>query len=148
MVAALQAQELGQGGPAHDPVDRQPRVALELRHRPRGGVPEDAVDATGVEPERAQTLLQLGHVVTPQHGGPAVQETVAQPKTGLDQGVPGLGAADAVDAQAPQPLEGLDGGPRRRPEDAVGVDGPPGHQGGEAVLDVGDRVAAVAEAQR
>ncbi len=100
------------------------------------------------KPERAQALLELGHVVTPQHGCPAEQEAVTHPETGLHQGVPGLGTADAVDAQPAQALEGLEGGPGRRAEDAVGVDGRAGEDGGEAVLDVGDRVAAVTHGER
>ena len=39
----------------------------------------------------------------------------------LDQGVPGLATADAVDPQAPPVLEGLDGGPGGVPERPVGV---------------------------
>ncbi len=128
VVAALQAQELLQGGPADDPVDGQAGVALELGQRPHGGVAEDAVDPARVEAERAQALLQLGHVVTAQHRGPAVQEAVTHAKTGLDQGVPGLGAADAVDAEAAEALEGLERRPgwpgrrrrRRRPAHRAG----------------------------
>jgi hypothetical protein len=91
--------------------------------------------------------LQFSHVVTPQHGGPAVEEAVTQPKTGLDEGVPGLGATDAVDAQAAQALEGLEGGPRARAEYAVGVDGRAGEDGGQAMLNVGDRVTAVSDGE-
>jgi hypothetical protein len=50
--------------------------------------------------------------------------------------------------QAPQALEGLDGGAGGRAEDAVGVDGRARQDGAQAVLDVGDRRAAVAEGQR
>ena len=137
-----------EGGPADDAVDGQAGVALELGQGPHGGVAEDAVHPPGVEAERAQALLQLGHVVTPQHGGPAVEEAVTQPETGLDQGVPGLRAADAVDAEAPEPLEGLERGAGGRAEDAVGVDGRAREDGGQAVLHVGDRVAAVADGER
>ena len=147
VVAALQAHQLLEGGPADDAVDGKAGVALELVQGPHGGVPEDPVDPAGVEAQRAQALLQLGHVVTPQHGGPAVEEAVTQPETGLDQGVPGLGAADAVDPQAAQALEGLEGGPRGRAEDAVGVDGRAREDGGQAVLDVGDRVTAVPDGE-
>jgi hypothetical protein len=91
--------------------------------------------------------LQLGHVVTPQHRGPAVQEAVAHPETGLDQGVPGLGSADAVDVQAAQALEGLERGPGAGAEDAVGVDGRAGQDGGQAVLDVGNRVTTVPDGE-
>jgi hypothetical protein len=66
-------------------------------------------------------------------------------EAGLDQGVPGLLAADAVDPEPPQVLEGLEGGPGPGAEDAVGVDGGAGQDGGQAVLNVRDRVAAVAE---
>jgi hypothetical protein len=44
-------------------------------------------------------------------------------------------------------LESLERGPGRRAEDAVGVDGRAREDGGEAVLDVGDRVAAVADGE-
>jgi hypothetical protein len=146
-VTGLEAQELVQGGAAHDAVRRKPGVALELVERANGGVAEDAVDPARVEAKAAQALLELRHVVTPQHGGPAVEEAVAEPETGFDQGVPGLGAADAVDAQAPQALEGLEGGPGGGPEDAVDVDGRARDDGGETVLDVGDGGAAVPERQ-
>ena len=77
MVAAPEAQQLVQGGAAHDAVDGQAGVALELAQRAHRGVTEDAVHPLGVEAEAAQALLQFGDVVTPQHGGPAVQEAVA-----------------------------------------------------------------------
>ena len=148
VVAALEAQQLAEGGAADDAVDGQAGVALELAQGPHGGVAEDAVDPAGVEAEGAQALLQLGHVVTPQHRGPAVEEAVTQPETGFDQGVPGLRAADAVDAQAAEALEGLEGGPGGRAEDAVGVDGRARQDGGQAVLHVGDRVTAVPDGER
>ena len=148
VVPALEAQQFLEGRPADDPVDREAGVALELPERPHGGVAEDPVHPAGVEAERAQALLELGDVVTPQHRGPAVQEAVAQPETGLDQGVPGLGAADPVHAEAPEPLEGLDGGAGGGAEDPVGVDGRAREDGAEPVLDVGDRVAAVADGER
>ena len=147
MVAALQAHELLEGCPADDPVDGQARVALELGQGVPGGVPEDAVDPARIEAEGAQALLQFRHVVTPQHGSPAVQEAVTHPKTGLDQGVPGLRAAHAVDVEAAQALESLERGPGAGPEDAVGVDRRAGHDRGQPVLDVGHRVAAVADGE-
>jgi hypothetical protein len=91
--------------------------------------------------------LELGDVVTPQHRGPAVQEAVTQPETRLHQGVPRLRAAYAVDAEAAQALEGLHGGPGGRPEYPVGIDGRAREDGGQAVLDVGDRRAAVADGE-
>jgi hypothetical protein len=89
--------------------------------------------------------LELGHVVTPQHGGPAVQEAVAEPKTGLDQGVPRLRATDPVDAQAAEALKRLDRGAGGGAEDPVGVDGRAREDGTQALLDVGDRRTAVAD---
>jgi hypothetical protein len=91
--------------------------------------------------------LQLGDVVTPQHRGAAVEEAVAEPETGFDQGVPCLRSTDAVDPEPPEALEGLKGGPGGRAEDAVGVDGRAGDDGGQPVLDVGDRSAAVPDDQ-
>ena len=147
VVAALEAEQLAQGGAADDAVDGQAGVALELAQGAHRGVAEDAVHPPGVEAEGAQALLELGHVVAPEHRGPAVQEAVAEPETGLDQGVPGLGAADAVDPQPPPVLEGLDRGPGGRAEEAVGVDGRARQDGGQAALDVGDRVAAVPDGE-
>jgi hypothetical protein len=91
--------------------------------------------------------LELRHVVTPQHRGPAVQEAVAQPKTGLDQGVPCLRAADPVDAQAAEALESLDRGAGGGSEDAVGIDGRAREDRAQALLDVGDRGTTVADGQ-
>jgi hypothetical protein len=89
--------------------------------------------------------LEFGDVVTPQHRGPAVQEAVAQPETRLHEGVPCLRAAHPVDPEAAQALEGLDGGAGDRAEDPIRIDGRARENGGEAVLDVGDRGAAVAD---
>ena len=58
-------------------------------------------------------------------------------------------ARTPVDAQAPQALERLEGGAGGRAEEAVGVDGRAGEDGGQAVLDVGDGVSrAVPDAER
>ena len=115
VVAGAEPEELGHGRGPGDAVDGQPDVALELAQGGRGQVAEDAVHPTGVEAEGAEPLLQLGHVVAPQHGRPPVEEAVPERAPGLDQGRPGLGAADAVDPQAPAVLEGLDGGPGAGP---------------------------------
>jgi hypothetical protein len=147
VVAARQTQQLQQRGAADDAVDREAGVALELVQGLHGGVPEDPVDPAGIEAECAQALLQLRHVVTPQHGGPAEEEAVTHPETGFHQGVPGLRATDAIDAKAAQALEGLERGPGARPEDAVGIDGRARQNGGQAVLDVRDRVTAVSDGE-
>jgi hypothetical protein len=91
--------------------------------------------------------LELGDVVTPQHRRAAVQEAVAQLETGLDQGVPGLRATHPVHAQAAQSLEGLDRGAGGRAEDPVGIDGRAGDDGAQAVLNVRDGGAAVADGE-
>jgi hypothetical protein len=148
VVAALQADELAEGRPADDAVYGEAGVALEVDEGVHGGVPEDAVDAARVETQRAQALLQLGHIVTPQHRGPAVQEAVTEPKTSLYQGIPGLRAADAVDPEATEALKSLERGPRAGAEDTIGVDGrAAGKDGGQAVLHVGDRVTTVPDGE-
>ncbi len=148
MVPALESEQLTQGGAPDNPVDGQAGVALELAEGARRVVAEDAVDAPGVEPERAQALLEIRHVVTPQHGSPAVQEAVTHPESGLDQGLPRLEAADPVDAQATQALKGLDGGAGAGAEEPVRIDGHARQNGGQAVLYVGDRFAVVPDRQR
>jgi hypothetical protein len=92
-------------------------------------------------------LLQVGHVVAPLHRRAPVEEAVAQPETGLDQGVPGLLPASAVDPEPPLVLKGLEGGPGPGTEDAIGIDGRAGEDGGQAVLNVGDRLPAVANGE-
>ena len=148
LVATLQTHQLLEGGAADDPVDRQPGVALELVEGPHRGVPEDPVDPARIETQRAQALLQLGHVVTPQHRSPAVEEAVTEPKTCFDQGIPGLGTADAVHPEPAQALESLERGARARTEDAVGIDGRARENGGQAVLHVGDSVTTIPDGER
>jgi hypothetical protein len=97
MVTALESHELTEGGPPEYSVDRETSVALELGQRPRGQVAEDPVDPTGIKAERAQPQLEVGHVVAALHGCAPEQEAVTEAETGFDQGIPCLGAADAVD---------------------------------------------------
>src|SRR5207248_808902 len=65
---------------------------------------------TGVEAEGAEAALELGDVVAPQRRRRVVQQPVTPLVAGLDQRRPGLGPADAVDAEAPALLERTDGG--------------------------------------
>jgi hypothetical protein len=44
-------------------------------------------------------------------------------------------------------LEGLEGGPGAGPEDAVGIDGCPRQEGGQAMLNIGDRVTTVPDGE-
>jgi hypothetical protein len=148
VVPALESEQLTKGGAPDDSVDGQAGVALELAEGACRVVTEDAVDAPGIEPERAQALLEVGHVVTPQHGSPAVQEAVTYPESGLHQGLPRLEATDPVDAQTTQALEGLHRGAGAGTEEPVRIDGRARQGGGQAVLYVGDRVAAVPDRQR
>ena len=104
-----------------DAVDGQRRVALEVGQGLGGALAEDAVHPARVETQGGQTSLQVSDVVAAQHGPAQIEETVAQAHARLDQCGPGLGAADAVDAQSPAVLETLDGGLGPGPEDALGV---------------------------
>ena len=144
-VAGAEPEELGDGGGAGDTVDGQPDVALELPERRRGQIPEDAVHPPGVESEGAETLLELGDVVTAQHRRPPVEETVPDGAAGLDQGRPGLRSAHPVDPQATTVLERFDGGPGPGLVGTRFVDG-----GGEAeppqpLLHIGHRRAGIAD---
>ena len=67
-----------------------------------------------------------------------VQEPVAQPESGLDQGTPGLPPADAVHPQAPPVLERFHRGGGTGPEEAVGVGETGQTDLAEPVLQVGD----------
>jgi hypothetical protein len=136
--------ELVQGadsGRPTDGIDRQAGVALEVEQRLLGLRAEDPVHLAGVEAERAQPALQVGHVVAPQHRGVAIEHAVAQLVAGLDQGGPRLLAADAVVAQPALTLERadrLDGRLAVVPELAGGERGAGGE---EAPLDVADGFA-------
>ena len=72
---------------------------------------EDAVLAPGVEAERVEAALEVVDVVAAQHRRREVEQAVAEAEAALDQRAPGLGSADAVDAQAALRLELAD----RRP---------------------------------
>ena len=147
VVPGAEAQQLANRGATGDVVDGQPHVALELAEGDRGQIAEDAVHPAGVESESAQPLLELGHVVAPQHGGAPVEEAVAEAAPRLDQRRPGLRAADTVDPQAPAVLEGLDGGSGAGAEASLRVDALGEGQPLEAVLDVGHRGAVVAQVE-
>ena len=139
MVTALESLELTEGGAPEDSVGGAAGVALELGQRPRGQVAEDPVDPTGIEAERAQPQLEVGHVVAALHGCAAVQEAVAEAETGLDQGVPRLEAADSIDPQAAQVLECLHRGTGAVAEHPIGVEGTaPSEDSGQPVLDIRD----------
>ena len=133
---------------AEDPVDRERGVLLELAHRLGGRVTEDAVDAAGVEPQRAESLLELCDVVPALHRGAPVQEAVTEPVPGLDEGLPRLHAADAVDPEPAVLLERFDRRARRAPEAPHFVADGAVAEREEAVLDVSHRLPAVTFAKR
>jgi hypothetical protein len=115
-VAGSHTQELPDGHCPHNAVCRKAGVALEVQDPGRRVFAEDAVDAATVEAERAQSLLEVGHVVAAKHWLLSGEDPVAEPITGLNQGGPRLAAAGPVDSQPSSVLEGLDGRPGRRPE--------------------------------
>ena len=77
-----------------------------------------------------------------------IQQAVAQVVAGLDQRTPGLGSADAVDAEAPPLLERADGGLGGRPIGAVRVGGGLVTGRAQARLEVPDRLARRSLAQQ
>jgi hypothetical protein len=108
-MARLHSEQLANREWTDDAVDLDADVALEVEYAGCRVVAEDAVDAATVEPERAETLLELRDVVSPEHGRGPEQCPFAQPKTGLYQGIPGLGATGPIDPEAAPMLERLDG---------------------------------------
>jgi hypothetical protein len=143
--AALESQQLTERRPSHDAVYRETRVALELTQAGTRRVPEDAVDPTRVEAQGAKALLQFCNIVAAEHRDPAVKEAVPEAESRLNQGVPGLLSAGAVNPKAAETLERLDGGTRRRTEDAVGVYRCTRQDRSESMLDIGNRTAAVSD---
>lgn len=115
-VARLHSEQLANREGPDDAVDSDADVALEVDDSGCRVVAKDAVDAATVEAERAETLLELGNVVTPEHGRGPEKRPLAQPKPGLHQGIPGLGAAGPIDPEAAPMLERLDGSTGRRAE--------------------------------
>ena len=67
-------------------------------------------------------MLEVDDIVAPQHGCPPIEEAVTDAKTGLDQGAPRLGAADAIDPESSQMLKCLNGCSRPVSEDSDSVD--------------------------
>ena len=130
-----------------DPIGGQPCVRLELGQRLRGARAEDAVDATGIEPERPEASLQLGDVVAPLHRPAQVEETVAEPVPGLDDRAPGLLVTEPVGLQAPRDLERLHRSLGCGTEPAVLI--APGIEPGgcEPALEIAYRLTCCAEAQ-
>jgi hypothetical protein len=115
-MARLHSEQLANREWTDDAVDLDADVALEVEYSGCGVVAEDAVDAATVEAERAETLLELRDIVTPEHGKGPEECPLAQPKTGLYQGIPGLGATGPIDPEAASMLERLDGSAGRGAE--------------------------------
>jgi hypothetical protein len=139
LVLGPEPNELAHGGGPGDPIDGHSGIALEVTEGGRGEVAEDPVDPAGIEAQGTEPLLQLGHVIASDHGGSAVQETVAQSPARLDQGRPGLWTTDAVDPETPAMLESFDSCSGAVTELALEVDGAGQAEGVEPGLYVGDR---------
>src|SRR5262249_7355312 len=108
------------------------RVALK---RPKGSLglaSEDAVLATRVEAEGIETPLKQCDIVAAEHWLAQIHESIAERESAFDQRRPGLGAADAVDAQPALLLKTLDGVSSRVRVVTVDANEQPG--GGEALL--------------
>ena len=71
---------------------------------------EDPVDATGVEPQHAESTLQLSDVVAPLHRAAQVQQPVTELVAGFDDRGPRLEVADAIGLEATCDLERAHGG--------------------------------------
>lgn len=106
-LGAIEAQplEFVQGSEATYAIGGDRHIVLKLDHGVDRRRAKNAVDAPGVKAERAQPALELSDVVALEHWDPQVQEPVAQKVASLDQGSPGLGSADSVDAEAPTALK-------------------------------------------
>ena len=96
------------------------------------------------KPRAPEALLELGHVVAPEHRTSSGENPVAEAVAGLDQEIPGLRAADPVDPQPPAVLEGLQRGPGGRAEHPGQVTGGREPEGPEPATHVTDGLPPVA----
>jgi hypothetical protein len=135
------AREGGEGGRSAHGVAGETGIALKLENGPLSVLAEDAVDTTGVEPQRAQAALEVGDVVASERGRGVVEQPVGEAVAGFDQRAPRLGPADAVDPQPPLLLEAANRGLGAGREAArlVAAGGVPGC--GQACLQVADGLA-------
>ena len=147
-VGSYDAAQGGHSVGATHPIDREAGVALELPERRFGSWTEDPVDAAGVEAERAEALLQLAHVVAPQHRGSDVEQAIAQLVARFDEGTPRLGATDAIDAQPAPFLEPANCLFRRVPEGARRVASDFEPEAAETSFDVAHGLAGVTGPER
>ncbi len=127
-------------------VGDEPTLALETTKCRLGLGSENAVFASGVEPERVEAALEFAHIVAAQHRGVHIEETVAEHVATLDQRTPGFVSADSVDAHSAPSLEIAYGGERLFSEAAIQSDGIATIR--ETLLEVAHGVAAIADAQK
>lgn len=83
------AQELTEclnGLGPRDSVDGQAGILLEVAQCTRGVRAEDSVDTACVEPETAQTELEVGYVIAPEHRSVQVEVPVPKADPGLHEG--------------------------------------------------------------
>jgi hypothetical protein len=105
-LAAEPAQRL-HGLRAARAVRSQPDLALELGHGPRRAGAVDGVRTAAVEAHLQEPLLQRPDVLTDQRGRHRVVEGAgAELPPGAVERLPGLGADEPVDSDAPALLEG------------------------------------------
>jgi hypothetical protein len=135
-VAGLHATELLDRVVSGYPVGRETDVPLKFGQPGSGEIPEDPVDAPGIEPQSAQSLLELGNIVPAEHRTPKIEETVAELKPSFDQRAPGLATTNPIDPESPLTLEAFDGYPRTKGEGATFVHAEIEPHGAEALLDV------------
>jgi len=123
--ARAQTFQLGEGAGSADAVAPNAHVALKLPESLHSAVAIDPVDATRIKTEGAQPALQLGDVVTVQHRPTSIEDAIAEPEAGLDNGRPSLASAYAVGPEAPLALEPADRllGPRVESPHGLVVDG-------------------------
>ena len=126
--------ETEERGPAALTVDGQPEVELKFAQSAFSLGTEDAVLAPSVKTEHVQPALEGCDVVAADERPAQVEEPVTELVAALDERVPRLRAAHAVDAQAPLDLELADRVLR------IGVE-PVGLAGQTAEPRIGERLA-------
>jgi hypothetical protein len=129
---------LGESGGADFSIFCQVTIALEIDHSRFGIRPEDAVNLAGIKAEGVEAGLELGDVLTPEHGPAEVEEAVTEAIAGFIKGSPSLGADDAIGIEVLGGLEGNDGCPGGFTEESARVFVRREAEGGESILDVAD----------
>jgi hypothetical protein len=78
------------------PVGWKSGIVLKVAQRELSLLAKDRIHSSGVKAQRGESMLQVSDVVAAKHWPTEIQESIAEPVAGPDNGRPGACVTDSV----------------------------------------------------